>query len=157
MTILKVAIVIFLLLLLIFVLGGNENFVNPTIQTKPFVKLYEGFNQKDLIFVFQPLLNDPAALYLKYIFKGNVKSVDINIPLSNDNLDNTRKVQIWNIYDGDNMASSESDFYNTYTEGNISLRANPGKYKLLLDMCAGNRIKLNISEAVKKILIYVRF
>ena len=149
-----ITIIVLLLLLLLYLLTRNEHYEN--VGPSPYIRLYENFNQKDLVFNFDPLLTDPTALYLKKMVKVNVKSVDLNIPLKNDELDPFRKIEIWNVYNGDNTASSESDFYDSYTEPDFARRANDAKYKLLIDMKAGSRIKLNFREPVKKIFIYAR-
>lgn len=153
-------IIILFLLLLWFMINqnmGQECYTNSSIQPDPYVKLYERFNQKNLIFDFQPLLSDPGALHLRKMVKVDVKSIDLNLPLKGDNLDDARTIKIWNIYNGDNTASSESDFYNCYTEPDFARKANSAKYQLLIDMKAGTRIKLNFEIPIKKVFIYARF
>lgn len=150
-------IIILIIILILFNYYKQEHYENPNIKPEPFIKLYERYNQKNLIFDFEPLLTSPDYLYLRKIVKANIKSIDLNIPLHNDGFDDTRTIEIWNIYDGNNTASSESDFYNPYTEANFARRANSAKYKLLLKMNAGNRIKLNLTEPVKRVFIYARF
>jgi hypothetical protein len=149
--------IVVIIIILILLMSPTENYTNPTIKPEPYIKLYERFNQKNMIFDFEPLLSNPTYMYLKKIVKADVKSIDLNMPLKNDNLDDVRRIQIWNIYDGDNTASSESDFYNSYTESDFARKANDAKYKLLIDMKAGNRIKLNMAEPIKKLFIYARF
>lgn len=146
---------VILIILLIFYLPINEYFGDEIIS-KPHIKLYENFNQKNMVFNFEPILEDPTALYLRKTVKINVKSIDLNLPEKRDGFDDLRTVEIWNIYDGDNTASSESDFYNSYTEPDFARRANSSKYKLLVKLKAGSRIKINIGEPVKKIFLYAR-
>lgn len=151
-----VAVVIILIILLFMLSPAQEHLTNTTIQPIPFVRLYERFNQKNLIFDLTPVLEDPTSMYFKDIVKAEIKSIDLNLPIKNDNLDDVRKIEIWSIYDGNNTASSESDFYNPYTEPDFARRANSAKYKLLVSMKAGNRIKLNLAEPVKRVFIYAR-
>lgn len=151
-----VSLIVILILLLIFLFSNSEKFVNPTIQATPFVRLYERFNQKNLIFDLTPVLQDPTSMYFRDIVKAEIKSMDLNLPLKHDNLDDARKIEIWSVYPGDTTSSSESDFYNPFTEPDYARRANSAKYKLLVDMKAGNRIKLNLDEPVKKVFIYAR-
>lgn len=150
-------IVLFILLFIVFTKAIAENYTNPTIQPTPYVKLYESFNGKDMVFEFQPILEDPSALYFRDIVKVNVKSMDLNLPLKGDDLDDIRTIEIWSLYDGSNIASSESDFYNPFTEPDFARKANSAKYKLIVKMKAGQRIKLNVSEPIKKVFIYARF
>jgi|GEM_PF-4681748 len=152
-----ILILIILLSLLFFLSPSSEHFTNPTIQPEPYVKLYERFNQKNLIFDFQPAVEDPGAQYFKDIIKAEIKSIDLNIPLKNDELDDIRKIELWSLYDGDNTSSSESDFYNPFTEPSFARRANSAKYKLIISMSAGNRVKLNLAEPVKKVFVIARF
>lgn len=127
-----------------------------TVNSKPFIRLYEGFGYKNLVFNFEPLTQDtPAYLYLRHIYKVNLKSADINVIKRNDGLDDLRFVKIWNIYDGNNTASIESDFYNPYDESDIARRANP-KYDLIVDVKAGEHLTMEFTKPIKRIFIYAR-
>jgi hypothetical protein len=60
------------------------------------------------------------------------------------------------MYPGDTTSSTESDFYNSYTERDNGRTGNPFKYKLLVKLKAGEKVSANIMEPVKKVFIYGR-
>lgn len=134
MTILLVSLII----ILFFILWNYETFTEPK-----YIKLYEGFGQQKLAFTTN-------CKKLKQVIKINLKSADID--LSQNGI---RKVEIWSIYGGENTASLESDFYNTYLEPDYALRANPGKFKKILVVKAGEHVKVDILVPVKKILLKI--
>src|SRR5579883_1687981 len=105
------ALVIILILITGYLITNllSEKYTNPSIQPRPFVKLFEHFNQHGLVFEFAPILETPAAMYFRDIIKAEIKSIDLNIPLKNDDLDDIRTIKIWSMYDGNNIASSVSD------------------------------------------------
>lgn len=142
--------IIVLIILILF--STSENFVGS--KDTDYIKLYEGYNQKKLVFDYVPNF---GRSYLKDIFKINLKSIDLNIPFKNDGLDNVRMVKIWSLYNGENLASSESDFYNPYTEPDFARKANDAKYKLIIDAKSGDRIKINFTEPIKRIFIQAVF
>lgn len=151
-------IIILTIIILSLFCKKSELFTTKVPRHRPYIHLYENFNQNNLVFTFDPLLSDPTSLYLKYVFRGVVKSVDINVPLlDDDENNNVREVKIWKVYDSDNLGSLEGDFYNTYTDRNVAYIANDSKYKLLYHVNAGERITLNVEEPIKKLLIYARF
>lgn len=154
---------LYLVLILIVVLisyfwffNKLELFSETEVLPIPFIRLHESFNLKNLVFDYEPVFDDPTSMYLRTVVKANIKSIDINLPKKNDGLDSIRTVEIWNIYNGDNTASSESDFYNMFTEPDFARRANDAKYKLITKVSAGNRIVLNVDEPIKKVFVYAR-
>ena len=111
-----IAIVLILILLISYISINSlfsEQFENDTIQENPYIKLYERFNGKNLIFDFEPLLDSPGALHLRKYVRAEIKSIDLNFPLKNDGFDDVRYIKIWNVYGNDVISSSEADFYNS--------------------------------------------
>ena len=161
-----VAILIVVLILLLYSNQSKAENLSDKIKTepiklqkttpKPFIKLYEEFNEKGLVFDFEPILEERTSRYLRKVLKVNLKSIDINVPKQNDGADEQRHVEIWSVYAGDNTASTESDFYNSFTEPDFAKKANPAKFKLITNAKAGERLTLNIMEPVKKIYIFAR-
>lgn len=149
----SVAIIIIILLIFIWIQGW-ENFEN--IQPDSYVKLYQDFNQKTEIFEFKPLLNDPDARYFRGIIRGNIRSIDLNLPKKNDGLDQNRFIEIYSMYGGDNISSEVSTFYNFYTGPDWVPRVNGGIFKLLTKLKAGSRIRLNLDYPVNRVFIYCR-
>lgn len=121
---------------------------------RPHIKLYEGFYQKDMMLSLEPEPGKP--FYIRKIYKINLKSVDIFIPTRNDGYDDARTVKLWSMYPDDITASSESDFYNSYTEPDFARRTNGAKYKQLLEVRAGQHVVVNITDPVKKVFIFAR-
>lgn len=146
-----IALLCILFMIFILLIPIAEHAENPP-GLRPWIRLYEGFYQNKLYLNFE----SKQPLYVRKMFKINLKSVDIFIPLLGDGLDNIRSVKIWSIYPDSLVASSESDFYNPYTEPDFARRANTAKYKLILDVRAGQRVLQDITEPVKKIFIYAR-
>lgn len=135
-------------------MGAPEGITVPVGE--PYVKLYEDMRRTDLRFVFpDPYYGESKDRYLRKIVKINLKSYDINIPKDPNIVNDLRRVEIWSIYDGDNDASLESDFYNSYLEPEYALRANSGKYKKILTVYPGNHAVGTIEEPVKKIALFI--
>lgn len=145
---------IIILVLLIIYINFNKKENLEIKPNYPYIKLYENFYQNGLIFDFEPF-DDPSALYIRKIIKANIKSIDLNIIKHNDGLDDTRFIKIWNMDDGSNIASLETDFYNPYTESDFARRANP-KYELIVDIKPGERLTANFTIPIKKIFLYAR-
>jgi len=145
---------VLIIVMMILIAISAEQFIDP--KNKAYIRLYSDFNQNNLQFQFTPRDQFYRNRYIRLIVKINLKSLDINMPLLHDGLDDVRVLEIWNMYEGTNVSSLESDFYNSYTEPDYARRANPGKYKLLLRLHAGQHYKLNITEPVKKIFLYAR-
>lgn len=155
--ILGAAIILIILIIFYYTLGyellttGIEN-----IQKHPFIKLYQSFNEQNLIFEFKPLLENPAAQVYKEMVRGVIKSVDLNLPKKNDGLDDLRKIELWSVNGGNNISSSETPFYNPYLAASFAMKANPGLYKLIVKVNAGSRIRINLTFPVNKTFIYAR-
>lgn len=134
-------------------LEGQPQTADP--KSQPYIRLYESFGQKDLAYEFTPEIDFIAKTgrgFHKQILKISLKSVDINLPKSgSDVYDQLRKVEIWSIYGDDPNSSLESDFYNSYLEPDYVLRANPGKYKPVIQVFPGQHVKYDLTEPVKKI------
>jgi len=120
-------------------------------QTTTYIKLYEGYNFQNLAYDLS--LN--TGEYMKQILRVNLKSIDIQIPKLNDKYDEIRRVEIWSVSDGDNNASLESGFYNSYLEPESELRANPAKYRQVVQVLPGQNVKIDIAIPVKKIFLIV--
>jgi hypothetical protein len=124
---------IFLVLLWLYERKTSEKFTAPAR-----VELYSSYNYKDLYFTS----NGPRRL----IIKGPLKSYSVTAGAT--------PVELWSVDSRDiSTASSESGFYNTYTEPDIELRANPSRYILLARVAAGNTSRGEITIPVKKVYI----
>jgi len=133
--------------------------VNKQSDDKPYVALYEGYNHKNLAYHFAPHSIDYNSYdinrgYIRQIIKCNLKSLDINLPRIGNAYDTIRRVDIWAVDERDNStASSESGFYNSYLEPDLELRSNPSRYRKIIQVLPGNRVKMEITKPVKKIYL----
>ncbi len=160
----RAIIIVLLILIILYLLPKKETFepVNieiiptKTAETKPYIKFYDTYNKKTLIYKFEPIISDRANNYLRKIFKINLKSLELNLPKREDGSDDQRTIEIWSMYPDSNTSSLQSDFYNSYTEPDYGRDANPGKYKLLVKLKAGEKVSANIMEPVKKIFVFAR-
>lgn len=116
------------------------------------IKLYEAPGQERLAFLFSPPAGEPG--YVREIMPMNLKSVDISLPRVGEPFDQIRRVEIWSINHGSNIASLESGFYNTYLEPDYALRANSAKFTKVLTVLPGQHMRADIALPVKKIMLY---
>ena len=159
----ELCLIIFLVIILIYYMyqTNSEHYTigsnpHPDVQPTPFIKLYDSFQWKGLVFEHFPEMNLPAYKYVNTFYRGTVKSIDLNLPKQDDNLDSVRNIQVWGVNGSDNLASSECDFYNPFTEPDWAKRANYVKYKLLGEVRAGERIRIDLNTPIKKVYIYAR-
>ena len=152
---------IFIVILILLLHRNSENLTDKiTLEPislqkttpKPFIKLYEEFNENGLVFDFQPVLNARTSNFLRKILRVNLKSMDLNLPIQKDCMDDERRIEIWSVYD----SSTVSDFYNSFTEPDFAKKANPAKFKLIANVKAGERLNVNVMDPVKKIYIFAR-
>lgn len=153
-----IAVIIVLFLLIFYSKSENsENFYpsssNPEKAPSPYMKFFQNPYGKYLVFHFEPNPNYPEAIYLRDIYKANIRSMDLFLPLQHDGFDSLRSIKIWNIYNGSNTASTESSFYSPFTEPAWTRRVNFGKYQLLVELKAGEHKKLNFEIPIKKVFI----
>lgn len=121
-----------------------------------YMKLYEGFDQKDLAFEFAPFIdytNNVGQGFLREIIKINLKSVDINLPRLGNQYDEIRRIELWAVDDTNENASMESSFYNVYLEPEYTFRANPARYQRIIQVLPGDHAKLDIVEPVKRVFV----
>jgi hypothetical protein len=134
---------------------GNP--VEEATGTLSWIRLYEAPWQKDLAFEFAPEVDYAKRLgsgYIRRMMPVNLKSLDINLPRSGfGNMDVMRKIEIWGVFGNDVIASTESDFYNSYTEPDWALRANSAKYRLIGRVEPGQRLRVNPVEPVKRVMV----
>jgi hypothetical protein len=127
--------------------------------TKPYIMLYEGFNFQNLAYSYSPGqidYDDTSTIrgYLRQIIKCNLKSVDINLPKIGNEYDEVRRVELWGVDERDNnIASVESDFYNSYLEPELELRSNPARYRQLIRALPGDHVRVDIADPVKKVFV----
>lgn len=119
----------------------------------PSVKLYEGPFGRGLAYEFTPQTSDVSEGYMRLAMPLSLQSLDINLPLVDPAHDPQRYVRIWALYGDDTLASSESGFYNIYTEPDWAHRANPAKYRLVAAVAAGERLVANVGIRVRRVLI----
>ncbi len=153
---------IILLVLAVAADRASEGFdYTPTL--KSYIRLYGGFEYKDLKYEFAPTMPiiadrplnaaDGPTFYVKRIIPIDLKSYDINLAAYGDDNDKLRKVEIWSVYDGDVTQSTESDFYNAYLDPSYILRANRAKYRLVAKVQPGQHIRGYVSMPVKTIML----
>jgi hypothetical protein len=129
--------------------GGTEGLVSKADSNLgTYIRLYEGFNQKNLALELMP------GVYYKDILPINLKSVDINLP---DILggNHNRKIEIWSMYAGSPISSTEAAFYNSYLEPEVELKSNSAKYHFILQVLPGQHVRMNMDQVIKKILLIV--
>jgi hypothetical protein len=149
-------IVVLLLIVIVFVVQTRSERLDVGPTTGSYIKLYESFEFKDLAWEYQPKMdiNHPPESYVKQMIKINLKSFDIDLlSYGIAKYDQLRRVEIWSVYDGNNTASSESDFYSSYIEPSYAFRANPAKYELIVKVLPGQHFKLNAEIPIKKIML----
>lgn len=115
-----------------------------------YIKLYESPGQKDLAFKYET----NKVGFVREVMPMNLKSVDISLPLWGTPYDELRRVDIWSINHGDNLASLEADFYNIYLDPDYALRANSAKYTKVLSVLPGQHVKVDMIVPIKRILLY---
>lgn len=125
--------------------------ITPTLDS--YIKLYEKFNFQDMVWESDPRNGTNYNGYIKQMVKINLKSWDINLAAYNSEYDSIRRVELWNVYDGENVASLESDFYSSYLDPEYALRANSPKYDLIVRVLPGQHVKLNADKVIKKIIV----
>jgi len=125
--------------------------ITPTLNS--YIKLYEKFNFHDMVWEANPRDRTNYNGYVKQMVKINLKSFDINLQAYNNEYDSIRKVELWNVYDGENTASLESDFYSSYLDPEYALRANQAKYDLITRVLPGQHVKINVDKVIKKIIV----
>jgi hypothetical protein len=147
------SIVVAAVLILILIFVHQQGLVERLTSGDPqaFARLYSSFGQKDLAFEFVPDA-DTGQGYMKKIMPIDLKSVDINLPKIEGPYNQIRKVEIWSLYGDDPNSSLESDFYNSYLEPDYAFRANPGKYKPVVQVLPGQRVVADMTEPIKKIM-----
>lgn len=136
------------------------------IGSAPSVKLYEGPYGRDLAYDFTPRTTDVGEGYMRIIMPISLQSLDINLPLRDPALepgdmpnitsrsyDPQRFVQVWAVFGDDTVASTESGFYNAYTEPDWARRANSAKYKLIAAVAPGERLVANVQIRVRRIFL----
>jgi len=132
--------------------SSRESIVTGPVGNVNYLRLYEDFPGNELLFDFSnPEPSDKDGLkYMRYVLRGNVKSMDINLVGGAK----TAHVRVWNIRDGRNNASLVSDFYeNTvYTSPEARMWANEN-LDLLVDVSPGQRKKLDMTGPTNKILM----
>lgn len=114
------------------------------------LELYNDYARRHLE-VLVPLI--PKKRY-RDIWRGVVKSIHVEWP----NVENGR-LRIYSLYPGDAASSSESDFYNPFTESGDVYRANSAKYQLVLDTSPdrGHVQDYEVTEPVKRVLVIVEW
>jgi hypothetical protein len=156
---LLLAIIIILVLCIVYYLSmkRSEYF---TSSDETYIRLYEGFGNHNLAYEFYPDSPEAARIgngYIKQLLRVNLKSVDINLPKVGNGLDDIRRVEIWSVGNEDIDASTESGFYNSYLEPESELRANPAKYRNILRVLPGERLKIDMALPIKKIFLIAAF
>lgn len=150
-------IIVLLIVIIVFISAVRTEGLDVGPTTDSYIRLYEGFEFKNLAWEYQPKMDieHPPQSYVKQIIKINLKSFDINLlAYGIPRYDQIRRIEIWSVYDGNNTASSESDFYSSYIEPEYALRANPGKFERIVRVLPGQRFKLNVEIPIKKILLF---
>jgi len=174
--------IVFIILLLYFIYGNKVSYEHLTIDELGYnqpsltgnfpliksegdtswVRLYGAPWQKNLAFEYAPVYGQFG--FLRKIMPIQLKSVDINVPaIANDagqnatmkSMNPVRGVRIWSMFTNMPTASNLPGFYNSYTEPDFARRANSGKYTLVAQVGAGQRLIANVSEPVKKIFMEI--
>ena len=137
------AVIILVLVVLIFLKKRPEKMQShlDDIDTQEgFIKLYEDPLMKDLVFQ----TNGPRI----FVVKAQVKSLHLK--------SSGEKVQVWNIRQGSNIASSVSDFYtNTVYTTPPHLRNANFNMDLVASVGPGEELKTNRLPSIKKVLVII--
>lgn len=122
-----------------------------------YVRLYEELDQAGLAFEFQPNMNYGDKIgngYMRIIRPISLKSIDINVPRVSADYDPLRYVRVWQMYGNDSTASTESGFYNAYTEPEWVTRSSP-KYQLIAIVLPGEHLVANVTDRVRRVLLEI--
>lgn len=151
------AIIILCIVILIVLFAGAKSYEGMDVDRgldpgandpdNTIIELYEDYSKEKLAFRYV------GRGYLKDQLRINLKSVHVYLPKLNNVYDEVRRVEIWGMNQGDNLASEAANFYNSYLEPEIQFRGNPAKYQQILQILPGDHVKLDIIEPVKKIFL----
>jgi hypothetical protein len=126
-----------------------DSLKDPSIR--PYVRLYSDYKGQNLEYEYMPRT---GFGYDRQVLRIPLKHIEIYLPsLDEGPVNQTRFVEIYNIYGGKPNASTLSSFYNTYLDPDWEMRANRGKYKLLVRALPGDRISMDVTEPVGQIIV----
>lgn len=121
-------------------------------EERPYVRLYEDYQKKDLAYEFSPPSGRGSH---RQFMRIQLKHVEAYLPKTSVGpYGQIRRIAIWSVYGGAPNASLLSTFYNAYLEPDTELRANPARYKKLVEVKPGERVSLDITDPTKQIFLY---
>lgn len=137
-------IVILLLVTLFYFYNGkvvSENMESGSESS--YIKLYDNFEYKG-----SPAYSKVGPTEMKYAIKAQIKSVDIKV------VDKDSYVELWNVREGQTLASSVSDFYtNTIYTTPSYLRGVSPNLKLIARVYGGEHFKSNNLPIIHRLMI----
>jgi len=117
------------------------------IPEENFVRLYDTFDQAG-----EPAYEVKGPVDIKYAVKIPVKSIDVNIGKGTDGY-----VELWNVREGNTLASSMSDFYeNTIYTTPSYLRGVSPNLTLITRVYPGQRYTISNPGKITRILVVAK-
>jgi hypothetical protein len=149
-----IILVLFILIIYGLATSKKEAMTGPAVGTKSYVRFYNDFDQKDKVFEMEGTPSGEPR-YFKYIWRGDVKSIDINLLRSGpDGTDATgpRRARVWAYMFYSAVGTTLSDFYNIYQIPEHDYKAHPN-LQLVADIKPGQRFQTDNVPFAKRFLV----
>ena len=137
----QVLILVSLILIIYWVIvPKNETLVSGAIGDRSYVRFYNDFDMKHPVFEMENRSDANAVQYFRYIWRGDVKSMDINLLKDGPEsmMYGPRRARVWAYRFYSPVETTVTDFYNTYQIPEHVLKANPN-LQLIADVKPGER------------------
>ena len=151
-------ILLVLIILVIFwaVFPKKESFTGPATGNESYVRFYGDFNKSNKVFEMMGSdANSASPQYFRYIWRGDVKAMDINIlkdgPSGSD-ITGPRHARVWAYMFYSPVGTTLTDFYNIYQIPNHVWKAHPN-LKLVADVKPGERFQTDNVPFAKRFLV----
>ena len=151
-------IILILLILLIFwmVFPQRETLISPAVGDRSYARFYKDFDQKDLMFeMLGSAAGETKPRYFRYIWRGDIKSMDINL-LANgppgDKFTGPRRAKVYAYMWYSPVGTTLTDFYNIYQIPEHDWKAHPN-LTLVADVKSGQRFQSDDIPFAKRFLV----
>lgn len=149
---------VLILVLLIIILFGvatakKESFAD-AVGDKSYVRFYDDFDMKHPVFEMENRSDANAIQYFRYIWRGDVKSMDINLTKDGPEslMHGPRRARVWAYRFYSPVETTVTDFYNTYQIPEHVLKADPN-LQLIADVKPGERFSTDHVLPAKRFFV----
>lgn len=151
---LQVIILVAIILILFWVTTAKKETFADAVGDKSYVRFYNDFDMKRPVFEMENKPNAHDIQYFRYIWRGDVKSMDINLTKNGPEsmMHGPRRVRVWAYRFYSPVATTVSDFYNTYQIPDHVLKADPNLL-LIADVKPGERFSTDHVIPAKRFFV----